>query len=167
MSTTDPRTLPLIATFRLDTRLLENCFDDLDEAQALHRPASADGEKLNNMAFLAAHLADARRYLANMLGPEVANPFPELADGTGIDDFPELPKVERLLAALREMGEVLDERLGAATAEQLDADAPIDFGTDDKSLLGGIAFLLHHESYHAGQLAYLRRLAGLPAMKYD
>ena len=164
---TDPRITPLAATFRLDTRLVANCFDAVDDEQALHRPETADGQQLNNMSFLAAHLADARRYLANMLGPEVANPFPELADGEGIDDFPELPKVERLLAAWKEMGEVLDERLRTATAEQLDADAPIDFGLEDKSLLGGIAFLLHHESYHVGQLAYLRRLVGLPAMKYD
>jgi len=160
---TDPRIRPLAAAFRLDTRLLVNCFDGVDDEKALHRPSS----EVNNMAFLAAHLADARRYLANLLGPEVANPFPELADGTGIDDFPELPKVERLLAAWKEMGEVLDERLLAATAEKLDEKAPVAFPVDDGSLLGGIAFLLHHESYHLGQLAYLRKLLGLESMKYD
>lgn len=160
---TDPRIVPIVAVFRLDTRLLVNCFAGVDDAKALHRPS----DEVNNMAFVAAHLADSRRYLANMLGPEVDNPFPDLADGIGIDDFPELPTVEALLKAWKKMGEVLDERLQAATAEQLDADAPIDFGVDDGSLLGGIAFLLHHEGYHIGQLAYLRKLMGLEAMKYD
>lgn len=159
----DPRIVPMVSTFRLDTRLLVNCFDGVDDEKALHRPS----DEVNNMAFVAAHLTDSRRYLANMLGPEVDNPFPELDDGTGIDDFPELPTVEALLKAWKEMGEVLNERLRAATPEQLDADAPIDFGVDDGSLLGGIAFLLHHEGYHIGQLGYLRKMMGLPAMKYD
>lgn len=163
----DPRLRPLAAAFRLNTRLLVNCFAGVGDEQALYRPDGVDGGEVNNMAFLAAHLADARRYLANLLGPEVANPFPELADGSGIDDFPELPRVAALLAAWREMGEVLDARLAAATAEALDADSPAPFPVDDGSLLGGIAFLLHHESYHLGQLAYLRKLLGRGAMTYD
>jgi uncharacterized damage-inducible protein DinB len=30
-----------------------------------------------------------------------------------------------------------------------------------------VTFLVQHESYHLGQIALLRRYAGLPAMKYD
>jgi len=161
--THDPRMAAHLACLKLNSRLLVNCFRDVGAEAALHRPTPRN----NNMAFLGAHLVDARRYLANLLGPEVDNPFPELAEGTGIDDFPELPDVERVLAAWRELGEVVAARMAAAGAEQLDAAAPIDFGIEDRSLLGGVAFLLHHESYHVGQLAFLRKLAGLPAMTYD
>jgi len=162
----DPRIPPIAAVYRLDTRLLANCFAGVDDEQALYRPSTPYGGEVNHMAFLAAHLADSRRFVADMLGPEVAKPFPELADGTGIDDFPELPKVEALLAAWREMGEVLDQRLIAATPEQLDTESSFAFGIDDRTNLGGITFLLHHESYHIGQLAYLRKMVGLPAMEY-
>jgi hypothetical protein len=36
----------------------------------------------------------------------------------------------------------------------------------DRTLLGALAFLAQHESYHVGQLALLRKYAGLPAMRY-
>jgi uncharacterized damage-inducible protein DinB len=36
----------------------------------------------------------------------------------------------------------------------------------DPSRLGMIAFLTQHDSYHLGQLAFLRRQLGRPAMAY-
>ena len=37
---------------------------------------------------------------------------------------------------------------------------------DDKSNMGLLIFMMQHESYHIGQLAILRKQAGLPAMSY-
>ena len=37
----------------------------------------------------------------------------------------------------------------------------------DPSTLGSRAFLVQHDSYHIGQLAMLRRVHGLPAMRYS
>lgn len=48
----DARLEHLADLFRLNRRLLENCFRDVTPEAALHRP----GPGLNNMAFLAAHL---------------------------------------------------------------------------------------------------------------
>ncbi|MGB7490782.1 MAG: hypothetical protein WBN62_10660 [Thermoanaerobaculia bacterium] len=39
-----------------------------------------------------------------------------------------------------------------------------DFPFEDPSMAGGIGFLLHHEAYHIGQLALLRKFHRLPAM---
>jgi uncharacterized damage-inducible protein DinB len=33
-------------------------------------------------------------------------------------------------------------------------------------MLGALTFLVQHDSYHIGQLALLRKHAGLPAMRY-
>ena len=170
---TDPRVLPLASCFRLNGRLFENCFRGADDEAALRRPGTTDNSTANhsaagnNMAFLGAHLVDARRYLANLLGPEVDNPFPELAEGESIDDFDELPSVERILAAWRDMGATVLDRLEAVPADHLDRESEQQFPVDDPTLLGGVAFLVQHESYHVGQLAYLRRLVGLGAMTYD
>lgn len=159
----DPRTAPLRSCLELNTRLFESCLSGVDEATALHRPGPAS----NNMSFIAAHLVDARRYLANLLGPEVDNPFSELGDGESIDDFDELPTVERLLAAWREVSTAVLTRLEAVSAEELDRQTEQAFPVDDPTLLGAIAFLSQHDAYHVGQLAYLRKLAGLGAMSYE
>ena len=36
----------------------------------------------------------------------------------------------------------------------------------DRTRLGALTFLVQHDSYHIGQLALLRKPAGLPAMSY-
>ena len=161
--TGDPRTAPLRCCLELDTRLFESCLSGVDEATARHRPGAAS----NNMSFIAAHMVDVRRYLANLLGPEVDNPFPELGDGESIDDFDELPRVERLLAAWREVSAAVLSRLAAVSADELDRKTEQTFPVDDPTLLGAIAFLTQHDAYHLGQLAYLRKLAGLEAMSYE
>jgi hypothetical protein len=50
-----------------------------------------------------------------------------------------------------------------------DWDAPhgTKFPIEDASRLGLLAFLVQHDSYHIGQLSWLRKYAGLPAMKYS
>ncbi len=51
------------------------------------------------------------------------------------------------------------------TAE-LGRESPQKFPVSDTSVLGGIAFLLTHEAFHIGQLAYLRKFLGLGPMSY-
>jgi len=60
----------------------------------------------------------------------------------------------------------LETVLGALTTERLDEPAPQRFPIDDETVLGEIAFLVQHDSYHIGQVALLRRQLGLPAMRY-
>ena len=50
----DPRLAPLADLLNLNTRLLRNCLDGVDDAAARHRPAAGT----NHLAFLTAHLVD-------------------------------------------------------------------------------------------------------------
>lgn len=159
----DARLEPLADLFRLNRRLLENCFRDVSPEAALHRPAA----EVNNMAFLAAHLVLARHSLAGMLGRQVPDPFPALADAQSLDEVEALPSIDDLLAAWDSMAGVLDEALETVSADHLAETPEIQFGMGDPTLVGAVAFLAQHESYHVGQLAYLRRLIGLEAMSYD
>jgi hypothetical protein len=62
--------------------------------------------------------------------------------------------------------EAIADRLAAASAAELDRPAPHRFPVGGATLLGALGFLAQHDSYHVGQLALLRKLAGLPGMKY-
>jgi len=59
---------------------------------------------------------------------------------------------------LERIAELLEGMLQGQSEQQLP--------TDDRTLLGAISFLLHHESYHIGQMGLLRRLLGYPSMSY-
>ena len=62
--------------------------------------------------------------------------------------------------------EIIRHRLDAITVAELDAVAKSPFPGPEQSVLGLLTFLAQHDSYHVGQLAMLRKHAGLPAMRY-
>lgn len=153
-----------LAVLKLNTRLFKNCFDKVDEAAALKR--FIDGN--NNMAFLGIHLVDARYYLAGLLGVEVESPFKgTLDDVSSIDDMKEYPELSRLLTWWSEAGGILEDRFASVTDEDLGKKSPQEFPLEDKTVLGAVAFLLEHESFHIGQLAFLRKHAGFDPMSYE
>lgn len=147
----------------LNTDLFHGALRDVSEADAAKRVQGT-----NPMAFLAAHLVDARCFLAGLLGAPIPNPIGDaLKEARSADDVTELPSLETLRDEWDRVSAHVEATLGAATASRLDAPSPQSFPVHDRTIAGGVAFLLQHESYHVGQLALLRRQLGLPAMTYQ
>jgi uncharacterized damage-inducible protein DinB len=159
----DPRVAPLADILRLNTRLFRNCLEGLDDEQAGLRPSGAT----NSAAFVAAHLADSRFYLLQMLGAEQPNPIASALAGTrSIDDLKQIPPLAQTLAAWATASHALRDRLEALTAADLDAPVTARFPMPNATVMGTLTFLVQHDSYHLGQLALLRKHAGKPAMSY-
>jgi len=153
----------LAAQVALQSKLFLNCLDGVSEEAALVRP----GDTANHMAFIAAHLVDTRHWLARAVGVGAENPFAErLAGARTLDDVKDCPSLAESREAWRALAEPLAERLAAVEGSFLDQPSPTRFPIADKSLVGTVAFLVHHEAYHIGQLALLRRFVGSPAMSY-
>ncbi len=147
----------------LHTRLYLNCLDGMDDSTARWRAEA----RTNSALFVAAHLVDSRAWTSRMLGLEIPAPFGgELKYGTSIDDVPDLPELEEVMDEWTAVSALLEARLQAVSAADLTAPATQRFPVDDPTVGGALAFLLHHEAYHIGQLGLLRRAVGLPAMKY-
>jgi uncharacterized damage-inducible protein DinB len=159
----DPSVGPLAEIFRLDTDLLLNCVDGVSDEHGAARPLPGT----NSMAFIVAHLVDARHFVLTLLGQATDNPLSTvLAKAKGIEEVGDLPPLSGLTASWREVARHLAKAIAGATAPQLSAACTQKFPVDDPSLLGGLAFLAQHESFHLGQLALLRKGLGYPAMKY-
>lgn len=159
----EPQIVPIHRLLRLNSRLFVNCLEGLDDEMARRRVS----QRTNNVAFIASHVVDARYFLAGYLGVTVTNPFKELLGGLkSIAEFTEFPVIREILAAWHDVSGILEERLARLTAAELRAPSPQSFPIDDASVLGGLAFLIQHESYHLGQLGLLRKCLGLEAMSY-
>ncbi len=156
---------PLHAILRLNTALVLNCLDDLDDARATRRIAPGT----NSIAFLVAHLIDARHFLAKLVGaPLEPNPVAKVLDDVrGIDDIAALPPLAELRPAWRAIGDHLATVVAGLTSTQLAAPIAQRFPEADGTVRGALAFLLQHDSYHLGQVGLLRRHVGLPGMRYD
>lgn len=158
----DPRLAPLADVLDLNTRLLRNCLDGVDDALARRRPTAGT----NHLAFVTAHLADARHFLASSLGVPLDNPLAFLEYGKTLDEVGELPPLAELVAAWDRISAHLAERMPQVTTAKLNADSGLRFPVRDRSVLGAVAFLVQHDSYHIGQMAFLRRQLGQNAMSY-
>lgn len=156
------RIAALLEILELNTRLFLNALDGIDEKRARERPAGG-----NNMAFVACHLLDARCYLAWMVGIEYEMPYASLLeDARSVDDLEEYPPLDGIREAWRVVSSLLTERLPGMKDSELARIPGQQFPVHDRTLLGGIAFLLQHDSFHIGQLAQLRSQLGLGPMAY-
>lgn len=158
-----PAVTPLAAIFRLNTELLLNCLAGMDEGSATRRVVAGT----NSLAFLVAHLVESRHFIAREIGAPLPSPFPPaFARARSLDEAGTLPP----LSTMREAWERIAAHL-AVHVERLDTPALARTATrlpgSDGTLLGALAFLAQHESYHLGQIALLRRQLGLAAMRYD
>ena len=91
----DPRLVPLADILGLNTRLLRHCLDGVDDATARQRLTP----DTNHLAFLTAHLADARYFLASTLGVPLENPLAaQLEYGKTLDEVGDLPPLSELVA---------------------------------------------------------------------
>lgn len=158
-----PALRPLAVIARLNHRLYLNCLADLDDALASRQP----GDGVNDILFIALHVLDARRFLIRRLGGRAETPFTAmLAKVTSVRDLRERPPVEAVRRAWIDLEPRLLRRFAAVTATALAKAAKPRFPIDDPTVLGAVAFLLEHESYHIGQLGLLRKYLGLGPMKY-
>lgn len=154
---------PLAAILDLNTDLLLNSLDGLADEEARIRLAGGG----NSIAFLAAHLTDSRHFLAARIGRPLANPLSRvLADARSVEDIAEWPPLEELRAAWSAVSLRLVSALEALSAADLAHPDGSRFPLGDGSRLGVITFLVQHDSYHVGQVAFLRRQLGKPAMTY-
>lgn len=160
----DPRAAGFARLLRLNGRLLLNCLDGVSDDQATARVIAG----VNSMAFIVAHMVDARHALLKLLGGSLENPFQSLlGNARSIEDVPAMPPLPTLAAAWQAVDDALGTRLNDIDPPSLDAPASQRYPGGDGSVLGALAFLVQHDSYHLGQLALLRRAHALPAMKYS
>jgi hypothetical protein len=148
----------------LNTDLVRNCLEGVTADDALRRPIPRG----NNLAFIVAHLVDARHFLAKLLGRPLENPLTAtLGDVSTIEEVKDLPSLDELRAMWGAISGHLEECLLSAPPETLAAEVDQLFPIADGSVLGAVTFLLQHESYHVGQLGLIRKSLGYEAMSYE
>jgi uncharacterized damage-inducible protein DinB len=153
----------LSAAAELNTTLYLNCLQSVSTKDALLRP----NHLVNSLAFVACHVLDARHYLARFIGLSLENPLePLLARVQSIEEVETLPPLETVREQWRAVSSEVCAVLRALAPRELASPSPQRFPISDVSFGGALEFQLHHESYHIGQLAYIRKFYGYPAMSY-
>jgi DinB family protein len=152
----------LINQFHLQTRLFNNVTVGISDADSIN-PMNRN---TNPIAWMIGHSVSTRYQLANVLGIQVQEPFPDLfSNQKGMDKSAEYPSVKELTRDWNSISESLENTLHAVSEEALAEKMPRPVPTGD-TLGDFVSFIIHHEAYTLGQLGIYRRFHGMEPMKY-
>lgn len=156
----DPVMAACINTYRTNDTLLAKALDGLTDDDAWKHPGDA-----NPIYWIAGHIVVYRHRLATLLGVGNDWRWGEIFKRTSQPDRSvEGPSLAEIHEALLAPGEPLAAKLAELTELDLSPTAPVRLPTQDPSVRGMIAFFAYHESYHVGQMAYLKKWLGFPGI---
>lgn len=141
----------------LNTGAIQMTLKDIGHGQAIHSPH----ETCNSAAFILGHIVTYRYQIAKMLGMDESHSLGKTFEwGASDENRQQYPPLAELHAEMEAMGEKITQRLKSISAEELAAEADYEVPPMPKTVEGAVSFLVFHETYHVGQLGYLRRFNG-------
>lgn len=133
---------------------------DLTQDELWHTPT----DRNNSMLWVAGHIVQTRAMVLQMLGERVDTGWGNLFDrGAAIQEPAKYPSGAEIERVSREISAKLRTSLSVLSEEQLarSASLPIPGIT---TVADELAFFALHDSYHVGQLAYIRKGLGYPGL---
>jgi hypothetical protein len=142
---------------KINAFLYKSALRDLSEEE-LHRFPS---DHSNPMIWIAGHVLNSRVDLARYLKIEAGCPWGKLFERhSRLQPAAAYPGIEEILGCWSTTNRAL--RIGSErlTPEELSGPSPEKLSIEVDSLGSGISFFVWHESYHIGQMGYLRKWLG-------
>jgi hypothetical protein len=151
----------LVPLFRATGDLFHRGLEGVSREDLVRRPH--DGS--NPLLWIAGHALSSRISLTKVCGENIENPWGKIfARGATVDADVSYPEVSEIIALWDNVTEALMKRLEALDDADLSGPSPFPIPTPDNTKRGAIAFLNFHETYHIGQIAYLRKWLGYSAL---
>ena len=141
--------------FKTNTELVKKATAGIQPEHWYRKP----GDSSNHLLWVAGHLVVSRGTVLKGMGWEWSAPWaPLFARGAKPVAKDQYPGIEEIRKAWNEVSEQLTASLASVPADVLAK--PHDKPTFDGTVGGFVAFLAFHETYHVGQVGYLRKWLG-------
>jgi len=138
---------PIVGIFRINDDLLPKVLTGLSPEQVWHRLT----DKTNPALWIVGHLAQTRADILALTGNPFDTGWADLfARGSSVGNPEKYPSIEEIQRVLSQINQKFYATLESLREDQLSADK-----------LAGFAL---HDSYHLGQLAYIRKELGYSAI---
>jgi uncharacterized damage-inducible protein DinB len=148
--------------YRFNNSFLLNTVKDLSLEEWVQRPSATT----NHIAWIVGHVTWARKSVLRRLGTDWSTPWLGMfARGVKLDETAAYPSPDALMDAWSEVGGLLSGALENAPEDVLSKPAtPPSPPSADGKVSGVIRFLAWHETYHMGQVCFVRGLLGHKSM---
>jgi uncharacterized damage-inducible protein DinB len=144
-------------TFRTNTDIVNRATEGILPEHWFLRP----GDASNHLMWVAGHLVASRGTVLKTLGSEWSDPWNSLfARGAKLAPPDQYPGSEEIRRAWKDVSEQLSASLASVPADLLAKPVPEGRRSFDGTVGGLVAFLAFHETYHVGQVSYLRKWLG-------
>ena len=154
----------LATQIQLHTRLFNNALDNISDDSAIKR----GHDNTNHIKFLAGHLLTSRMGYAGIAGQPMEHGYEKLfSKDEEYDDSRTYPPLEEIKNKWNEVSGSIESAVAGMDEATLNAAPPFETPVSDPTTAGCLAFMIHHEAYHIGQLGLLRKMAGQEAVKYS
>lgn len=141
--------------FKTNSDLVKKALDGIPAAQWVVKPSDCS----NHLMWVAGHIIWARGNLLRTLGVDWRLSWAkQFGRGSQPEEIREYPLVDEVRKVWNDLSGQLAACLASVPAEALDK--PHDKPTFDGKVGGFVAFLAFHETYHVGQVTYIRKWLG-------
>ena len=155
-----PAVRPVAFIFASNDSVADRAFAGVKPDDLWTRPTP----QTNSMLWIFAHMAAVRGRLLNLLGDNYDAGLDAFGRGAEVQDQNTYPSREKINEASREVNARLFAKLASLTDADLAKDATGPVPPSVKTVADRIAFMAMHDSYHVGQLGYVRKALGLPGV---
>jgi hypothetical protein len=139
--------------YQRNNALLTKGIAGLTAEEWLRRP----NDTSNNTMWIVGHVIWARAAVLGFLGSPFTSPWLGLfSRGAKLESGAAYPTLEEAATAWQEMSAQLTGAMETVSDEVLAKPGPERIPSADGKVSGVVNFLAHHETYHIGQIAYLR-----------
>lgn len=143
--------------FRANTEIVNKAIAGVEPEHWLKQP----GDDSNHLLWMLGHVVVHRGMVLNKLGVDWSSSWaPLFARGAERADTANYPTTEEMQAAWQQVSETLSAALKEPPADVLAQEVPKGSLSFDGKISGLVAFLALHDSYHTGQISYLRKWLG-------
>lgn len=162
MTTTTCSTVatPIAKIFAINDDLALRALDGLTDQQLWAAPT----QRNNAMLWVAGHVVQTRAFLLGLLGERFDTGWEERFNrGATIGDASGYPSRGEIERVMRDVSQRLHAKFATLDDAQLAQQPSMDL-PGAKTVADQLAFFAFHDSYHVGQMAYIRKALGYPAL---
>ena len=162
VSIAPPVAAPLMMIFSLNTALLTKAFEGVGDDQLWHRPSLEN----NPMLWIAGHMVGSRALMLQLLGNPIDTGWgPLFARGAVLGEEERYPTRADVMTMHGDVAQRVQAVLAGLSAAQLAREATAGPKPGNTRTVGDqLGFFAMHDSYHLGQLAYIRKALGLSSL---
>jgi DinB superfamily len=151
---------PIAKIFALNDDLAARALDGLTKEQLWTPPTGRN----NPMLWVVGHFVETRAQLLGLLGEPIDTGWGErFTRGATLGDVTRYPLREEVERIMSDVSRQLQAKLAVLDDQQLSRPPAVEMA-GAATVADQVALFAFHDSYHVGQMAYIRKALGYPAL---